>query len=339
MNNLNELKHLLASPKRIAINPHLRPDGDAMGSSLGLWNYLQQKGHSASVVVPTAVPDYLEWMPGAQQAVVGEMQPDEAKRLIAEADIVFCLDYGVLNRSGVLEPWLRASSAVKVHIDHHLDFENFAQFEFRDTAASSTCELIYRFIQTVDPSAIGNITEACATCLYTGVMTDTGSFRFDTATAAVHQTIAALINRGVEVSRVHQNVFNSFTEGRTRFLGHVLSERLRVLPDLHTAYMTISQADMKRYGVHVSDTEGIVNYALGIRGINFGVIMIEHPDQVKLSFRSVGSFSANAFAAQFNGGGHFHAAGGQSQLSLAETETRFLALLQPQAQALDYQPV
>lgn len=334
MTNLSELRHLLAVSRKIVVTPHLRPDGDAMGSSLGLMHFLSQHGHTVSVLVPTEVPDYLRWLPGTDTVLAATENLPACQQAIAEADVIFCLDYGVLNRAGLLENPIRKSPKPKVHIDHHLDADNFAQYELRDTTASSTCELVYRFIHRLE--ARTPITEACATCLYTGIMTDTGSFRFETATPDVHRAVADLIGLGVDVARVHQKVFNNFTEGRTRFLGHVLLEKLVVIPELHTAYMSVTQAELKKYGVAVADTEGLVNYALGIQGINFGVIMIEHPDQVKLSFRSVGSFSANGFAANFSGGGHFHAAGGQSKDSLAQTEKRFLELLLHYRKELNY---
>jgi phosphoesterase RecJ-like protein len=334
MTNLSELRHLLATRQHIAIIPHLRPDGDAMGSSLGLMHFLAQHGHHATVLVPTEVPDYLQWMPGTNTVQVATQDLPACQKTLADAGVIFCLDFGVLNRAGLLEAPIRKSTKPKVHIDHHLDADNFAQYELRDTTASSTCELVYRFIHRLE--ARTPITEACATCLYTGIMTDTGSFRFETATADVHRVVADLIGLGVDVARVHQRVFNNFTEGRTRFLGHVLAQKLVVLPELHTAYMTVTQQELKQFSVAVADTEGLVNYALGIQGINFGVILIEHPDQVKLSFRSVGTFSANAFAANFSGGGHFHAAGGQSKDNLAQTEKRFLELLLHYRKELNY---
>jgi bifunctional oligoribonuclease and PAP phosphatase NrnA len=326
------LRAQFAQPQKVVIVVHTRPDGDAMGSGLGLMHYLRSRGHQAQLIVPSAVPDYLRWMPGAAESLVGETQPDACLAKLTQAGWLFCLDFGLLSRTEGTEALLKQFAGTIVNIDHHLENGGFAQYVLRDTAASSTCELVYRYIQGLEDNTLPVISPQIATCLYTGIMTDTGSFRFETTTPAVHRTIADLIEAGAAVQRIHRAVYDSYSESRTRLLGYCLSEKMRVLRDYQTAYITLTLAEQERFGVQPGDTEGIVNYALGIHGVNFGAIMIEYPEQVKMSFRSVGSFSAAAFASNFAGGGHYNAAGGKSTDALLDTEARFLSLL-PQYQA------
>ena len=329
------LRELLQQPQRILITTHLRPDGDAMGSSLGLYNYLKEKGHFVQVVTPTDFPRSYAWMKGSDHVLDAQTSLQQASLAAEEAQLIFCLDYGVLKRLATFEAAVRTSKAFKVHIDHHLDFEEFAEFPYRDVKASSTSELVYRFIHELETNPILN--QATAECLYTGILTDTGSFRYATTTPAVHRIVADLIEKGADVLKIHHYLFNDFTENRTRFVGYCLYERMRVLPELHTAYFTIPHKDLERFQIEHGDTEGLVNYTLSIQGINFGVIMIEYPEQIKMSFRSIGSFPANSFAAHFQGGGHFNAAGGKSTQSLQATEQVFLKLLEGYKNALTYE--
>lgn len=331
-----DLRAQFAQPQKAVIVVHTRPDGDAMGSGLGMLHYLRARGHQATLLVPSAVPDYLKWMPGADESIVGETQPDICRAALKEAGWLFCLDFGALSRTEGAAEMLREFEGQIVNLDHHLENEGFAKYVLRDTAASSTCEIVFRFLNGMEERP--NITRDIATCLYTGIMTDTGSFRFETTTPAVHRTVADLIEAGAEVQRIHRHVYDSYTENRTRLLGFCLSEKLHVLQEYRTAYITLSIAEQDRFALQPGDTEGIVNYALGIRGVNFGAIMIEYPDQIKMSFRSVGQFSAAAFASNFAGGGHYNAAGGKSKESLGATQARFLSLLPQYKDQLLYNP-
>ncbi len=330
------LRAAFATAQRIAIVTHVRPDGDAMGSSLGLADYLAARGHQVTVITPSAVPDYLTWLPGATAVADHPAAAERIETALGECPWLFALDFGQWARTEALAERLRGYRGQVVNIDHHLENEGFAQYPYLDTEASSTCELVYRFLSALDPQ--WQPTAAQATCLYTGLMTDTGSFRFSSTTPAVHRVVAELLEAGADVQRIHRRVYDSYTERRTRLLGYCLSEKLRVLPELRTAYITLSAQEQARFGVVPGDTEGIVNYALGIRGMNLGVILIEYPDQVKLSFRSVGQFSAAKLAGHFAGGGHYNAAGGQSTESLAATEAKLLQLLHDHSSELNYTP-
>jgi phosphoesterase RecJ-like protein len=265
-------------------------------------------------------------MPGIETTVVAPADMAVAQAHFAEAEVVFCLDFSGAARVEPLSAAMLASPGRKVMIDHHIGPEAWPDLLFHTTKASSTAELVFRLI--AESGDEGLIDLHMAECLYTGIMTDTGSFRFSSTTPDVHRITAQLLEKGVNAGRIHNVLFDNFSVGRTRFLGYVLHQKLKVLPDYHTAYMTISAQEQEEFGIQQGDTEGFVNYNLSLEGILFGVLLIERPKEVKLSFRSIGSFPCNTFASNFSGGGHLNASGGQSPLGLAETEARFLQLLE-----------
>lgn len=315
----------LATPKRIVIVTHKNPDGDAMGSSLGLYHYLVKKGHTPMVITPNEYPAFLTWLPGNNTVKNAKDIPQFAKDRIAEAEMIFCLDFNTLSRIDQLAEPVQKATAYKVLIDHHQQPDSF-DFMFHRVEASSTCQLVYEFMEMLGD--VDLVDKNIATCLYTGIMTDTGSFRFPSTTTKVHNIIADLIDKGAENSAIHRNVFSAYTESRLRLLGYCLSEKMVLLADKGTAYITLSKDDLKRFSFSPGDTEGIVNYPLDIKGINLSAIFIEREDGIKISFRSVGSFSVNKFSrAHFGGGGHDNAAGGQSNLNLQQTVEKFVNLL------------
>jgi bifunctional oligoribonuclease and PAP phosphatase NrnA len=323
---LQELKQLLDSPKSIVITTHHKPDGDAMGSSLGLYNFLLKKGHHVHVVTPTDYPQFLHWMPGNAEVIIFTEEESKAGQLVEKADLIFCLDFNALSRINELGEEVRKSSAKKIMIDHHLEPENFSDFSFWDAKACATAELVYKFI--VDLGEKNLIDKDIASCLYTGIMTDSGSFRFPSTTSEVHRIIAELIDSGANNSRIHELVYDTNTEIRLRFLGHLLINKLVVLPLFKTAYFSISREELERYQVIVGDTEGVVNYALSINGIKLAVLIVDRGEKRKLSFRSKGEFPANELAKKyFDGGGHRNAAGGSSDLSLSDTVDKLLKIL------------
>jgi len=329
----------LAHPAHILITTHQKPDGDAMGSGLALYHYLRNLGQRPVFLSPTPYADYFQWMPGAEHTAVFTDNETHYLDQIAKADVIFCVDFGELHRAtSTVGRAIHESAAIKVNIDHHIlkMGRTFAEYNYRDVSASSTCELIYDFIQLHTGSR--HLDTNIATCLYTGILTDTGSFRYECTTPKVHDTVADLLRYQVDIGQVNFHLFNNFSEHRTRFIGYALYQCLQVLPEYRTAYFRISLEDQERFGLKEGDTEGLVNYALSIQGINFGVLLKETPEMVKMSFRSLGTFPTNEFAANFMGGGHHNASGGKSELSLAETEQNFLQLL-PQFQSqLDYVP-
>jgi len=323
MKPISEIFSLIERPKNIVITFHQKPDADAMGSGLGLYNFLIQFGHTVSVISPTNWPSFLNWMPGSKNVVDFEMHNEKAKTLLQRAEWLFCLDFNVLNRTKRMEPVIESLSATKILIDHHQQPQTEAfDFGISDVSKSSTAEMVYDFIIAAGYSE--KINAEAAECLYAGVMTDTGSFRFNSTSANVHRMIADLKDKGLEHSQIHENLFDNFLEGRFRFFGNILLNRMEVFYEYNTALIAIPQSDLIRYNVKTGDTEGLVNFPLSIKGIKLAAVIIDRGDERKSSFRSKGGFDVNTFARKyFNGGGHFNAAGGKNTEPLDEVVRRF----------------
>jgi bifunctional oligoribonuclease and PAP phosphatase NrnA len=321
--------------KRFVILTHQNPDADAIGSSLGWAAYLHKKGHNAQVIVPNECPKNLRWMSNYDQVLTFDANAqtrNQAKQLVEQADVICCLDFNALHRIKELGKIVQHAAGIKVLIDHHLEPESFADYVFSDTTQAATAQYIMQIIQQLGDQELIDI--PMAECLYAGIMTDTGSFRHGSTTPAVHHAVADLMATGFDANRVHRLIFDNNSADRMRLLGHVLAEKMVVLPEFRTVYMTISEADFKCFNSEMGDTEGIVNYGLQIEGIVMSVLFIERPDEIKLSFRSVTDFSVRDLAAEhFLGGGHKNASGGRSNQSLEATVEQFLNVL-PQYQSL-----
>jgi len=313
MLQINEIFPQLRDPKNVVITTHQKPDGDAMGSSLGLFHFLKQLGHSVTVVSPTNWADFLDWMPSTKLVLDYERQTEEANELIDKADWIFCLDFNTLSRTKRMEEKLANATGIRILIDHHQEpqIEKFA-YGVSSTNKSSTCEMVYDLIMDSGNEAF--INASVAECLYSGVMTDTGSFRFPSTSASVHRMVATLKDKGLQHSRVHEALFDNYLENRFRFIGHILLNRMEIFYEYNTALIAVNQQDLVKYDIITGDTEGLVNYPLSIKGIKLAAIVIDRGEERKCSFRSKGSFDVNTFARKyFNGGGHFNAAGGQSK--------------------------
>lgn len=322
-----EVKALLSVPKNIVIIPHKNPDGDAMGSTLGLYHYLKQYNHNAAVIAPNDYPNFLKWLPGDDTVLKFESQQEESKSLIDKADLIFTLDFNALHRIGDMAEPVEASKAIKIMIDHHQQPDSYAKYTYSDVTMSSTCEMVYNFIEMLGD--IDKVDATIATCLYVGIMTDTGSFRFPATTSKTHQVIGSLIDKGAENSQIHNNIFDTNSHNRLQLLGKAL-QNLEVLPELRTAYITLSQDELDEFDYKKGDTEGFVNYALSLKGIIFAAIFIESKQDniIKISLRSKGDFSVNEFSrAHFNGGGHTNAAGGRSEEDMSTTVDKFISIL------------
>ncbi|MEQ6122845.1 bifunctional oligoribonuclease/PAP phosphatase NrnA [Pseudotenacibaculum sp. MALMAid0570] len=327
LKHFDELQSFLETPKNIVIVGHRNPDGDAMGSTLGLYHYLKKKGHNPTVVVPNEYPDFLHWLPGSNTTYRFDWQNSQSQRAIKRSEIIFLLDFNALHRVGSdMQNTLEAYGNDFALIDHHQQPDDF-KYMYSDTEMCSTSQMIYHFIEKMNDLDL--IDKDIATCLYTGIMTDTGSFRFRSTTSLTHRVIADLIDKGAENDRIHSNVYDSNSYGRLQLLGQAL-RNLKEVSEYKTAYITISDKEKVENSFKKGDTEGVVNYALSISGSVFAAIFIEDREQgiVKISFRSKGSFSVNMFARNhFNGGGHDNAAGGKSELSMKETVEKFVSLL------------
>ena len=328
MQAIEQFYPILNQPFKAVITAHQKPDGDAMGSTLGLYHFLKQLGHEVTVISPTNWAQFLDWMPGVEQVIDFEANKNEASEIVAAADYVFCLDFNILHRTKHLEPIIRDSKALKILIDHHQQPDNpsFA-FGISDVKMSSTCEMVYDFIVKSGHSNLINLD--IATCLYTGLMTDTGSFRFPSTTASVHKIVAHLKELGLQHAKIHENIYDNSTEGRLKFMGNAFLNRMTVLPEFKTAVMAIPKSDIYKFELKTGDTEGLVNYLLSIEGIKFAAILIDREEERKWSFRSKGNFDVNIFArTHFEGGGHANAAGGRSSKSLDETFNDFKNIIE-----------
>ncbi len=326
--DLSAVSELLQFPRKVVITTHHKPDADALGSSLALTLYLQKKGHQVQVVTPSDYPPFLNWMPGQKQVLAYEKDKPSAhlRQFFLDADLIFCLDFNSLSRIHDLGSWIEESPAVRVMIDHHLQPDSFARFNVWDSRAAATAELIFDFITLLGDHSLIDV--PIGECIYAGLVTDTGSFRHPSTTRTVHLIVADLLRIGVNPSKIHKLIYDNNNLNRLRFLGFVLKDKLEVLPDFHTAYIAISREEIKEYQVDTGDTEGIVNYALSLKGVVMGVVAIDRKEHVKLSFRSVGDFDVNTFARQyFEGGGHKNASGGKSDTDLAGTVGRLFEAL------------
>jgi len=333
--DISDIKQLLATPKQIVIVAHKNPDGDAIGSSLGLYHYLKQNNHNVTVILPNDYPQFLQWIPGEESILKYESSVKKSNVLIAEAELIFTLDFNALHRTGNMEPVLVEAKAIKILIDHHQKPDDYASYMYSDVTMCSTCEMIYHFLEMLNVT--DKITKNIATALYVGIMTDTGSFRFRSTTSTTHRVIADLIDKGANNTQIHNNVYDTNSYFRLQLLGKSLSN-LKVISKLNTAYISLSQEELNRFNFKKGDTEGVVNYALSVKGVKFAVIFIEHNQEgiIKISFRSKDTFDVNQFARNhFNGGGHINAAGGRSELNLKDTIEKFISILPQYKQDLN----
>ena len=310
-----QIKDILSRSRQIAIVSHRNPDGDAYGSSLGLLHFLKKMGHKVNFVTPNDCPNFLKWMPGQSEIVIFEEQTVTAKEILQKAEIIFTLDFNNLSRIGDLEPLIKNSKATKIMIDHHESPSDYATLMYSDPSMSSTCEMVYHLINKLNKNAF---TSEISNCLYTGIMTDTGSFRYPATTPKTHKAIAHLIEAGASSSNIHEKIYDSASFSRLKLLGITLSN-MKKIQNLPIVYMTLSQEELNTCNYKKGDTEGFVNYGLSIEGAQMTLFMREEEGVVKLSLRSKGIIDVNEIArASFNGGGHKNAAGGKLEMALPE---------------------
>ncbi|HPE83720.1 MAG TPA: bifunctional oligoribonuclease/PAP phosphatase NrnA [Aequorivita sp.] len=319
---------LLSSPKKIVIVGHKNPDGDAVGSCLGLSFFLKSLGHNTTVVMPNDFPDFLKWLPGCEEIIIYEKEVQKTDEIFDNADLIFTLDFNSLDRvGGELQAVLENAPAKFVMIDHHQQPADYAVATYSDVKMSSTSEMVYHFMDALGQA--DKLSKEIAVNLYTGIMTDTGSFRFSSTSPTTHRVAAKLIEAGAESAIINQNVYDTNSPERMKLLGVALNN-LVILPELHTAYITLTQKELDDHNFKKGDTEGFVNYALSVKGVIFAVIFIENKQEnlVKISFRSKGNFSVNDFARNhYSGGGHINAAGGKSSQDLNKTISEFISIL------------
>jgi phosphoesterase RecJ-like protein len=323
--SLKTFKSIVNRANNIAIITHWSPDGDAMGSSLGLYHFLKSIKKNVKVIVPNDYPGFLAWLPGNNTVMNHQKEEKKVNAFIAKSDMIFTLDFNSYGRIEKLGEQVSKTTAIKILIDHHQQPEDFADYYFHDVLSCSTCELIHEFISGIAGKKA--IDKKIATCLYTGIMTDSGSFRFPSTTAKTHRIVADLIDAGADNDVIYNSVHDDYSKERIKLLGYCLN-KMEVFEDLHTAFISLSQPEQDQYDYQKGDTEGVVNYALSIRGIRFSAFFAERDGLVKISFRSKGKFDVNKFArTHFSGGGHKNAAGGKSDKTLDQTVLDFVEIL------------
>ena len=321
--------------RNIVIVSHHNPDGDAIGSVLAMYHFLQPMGKQVNMVVPNDFPAFLKWLQGSDLILLYDRQKKEVKRALKEADMVFCLDFNALHRAGDMENSLRKSGAPLFLIDHHPEPEvNDFKYWLSITRISSTAELVHRFIRGLGYA--GALDKPLAEALFAGIMTDTGSFSYACNYPETFLTIAELMQAGVDAERVHRLVYDTYSENRLRLLGYAISQKMMVMHELKTAFITLSLEELEQYDYQVGDTEGVVNYALSINGIVIAVLLTERKDRIRLSFRSKGDFAVNRIAREhFQGGGHVNAAGGDSFHNMDVTINTLKQVLQQYKAEID----
>jgi phosphoesterase RecJ-like protein len=317
--NALKLKNLLTTPKQIVITTHMGPDGDAMGSSLALMHLLKQFRHNVHVITPNSYADFLHWMPGNEDVIVFEDNEEKANQITENADLIFLLDFSHLVRIANFADTVSNSNATKILIDHHQDPDKeIADIIFSDTTACSTAQLLYEVIDAMDLT--NHINKEIAECLYVGIMTDTGSFKYASTTAKTHHIVAELIAAGTENTKIHDLIYDNSSANRIKLLGYCLNKKLLLYPENNSAVISLTAEELEQFNFKKGDTEGVVNYALAIKGIVFAVFIAEKDGMVKLSLRSKGNFKVNEIANKyFSGGGHMNASGGISEVSVNDT--------------------
>ena len=322
--NICQLREMLSGHKRIVLLSHTNPDGDAIGSSLAWRDILCGMGHSVACIVPNKYPYFLDWMPGIGDIII--FKNDKENRAVAaieSADLIFCLDFNALSRLEALTDAIGANTtAQRVLIDHHLSPDEGFDLKFSFPEISSTSMVVYQIIEAM--LGTDAITKEMAEVLYVGMMTDTGNFSFSTLTPELYRAVAVLAEKGIDIPQIHNNVYNSFTEGRARLFGYAINRKMEIFHGGKVACMSLSEKEMRRFWFQQGDSEGFVNYPLTIKNVRMSAMFIEQRQFIRISFRSRGEVDVNLFARKyFNGGGHRNAAGGKSFVSLEETIEHF----------------
>ncbi|MGM9819082.1 MAG: bifunctional oligoribonuclease/PAP phosphatase NrnA [Paludibacteraceae bacterium] len=335
--NVKEAYSLIKHAENVVIVSHMGPDGDAVGSSLGMYHFLKEINKKATVVLPNDFPAYFKWMPDSDAIVIAEDGLDKAVQILKYCDLLIMIDFNELGRVNVLKPLIEVSNVPKLLIDHHLDPDvNMADVVISHPDISSASELVFRLICRMGFAQ--QINKSCAESIYTGMMTDTGGFTYNSNQSEIYFIIAELVRKGIDKDLIYRKINFSHTESRLRIMGFCMYKKMRIYPKYHTAVITLTEEEMSRFQTQTGDTEGVVNLPFSIKGIVFSAFFREDKKhgKIKISFRSQGSFPANRVASEhFNGGGHLNAAGGDTRLSLRDTVKRFMEVLPEYEQLLN----
>ena len=316
----------IKAAKRVAVITHTNPDGDAIGSSLALTLALLKLGIDAQVVIPDGLPDFLRWLPGIERSTTFAYKKEKAVEIIEGADLIFCLDFNDPKRVNGVEEFLQKSKAKKILIDHHQDPAQFTDITISETWRGSVGEMIYVFLKEVVKEEV--MDKDIATCLYVAIMTDTGNFNYASSYPEIFHVVGELLQYDIEKDQIYSNVYDAFSEDRMRLQGYCMQEKMVVVPKYHTAYISVTDEELKRFNYRKGDTEGFVNLPFSVKGIRFTALFVEKKDLIRVSFRSRGKFPVNLVASKhYHGGGHTNAAGGDSFKSMKETLAGFESML------------
>lgn len=331
--DLQELRKLLLNSQKVTITTHVSPDGDAIGSSLALMFFLEKEGLEAKVITPDSYPEFLQWLPRQSEVLKYDEDAMEAEEWISKSDLIFCLDFNSPDRLSGMRKVIESSTQTKVLIDHHRHPQDWVDILLSDPEASSTSELIYRVIAGLNKA--DKIDESMATCLYTGIVTDTGSFKFPSTSALTLEIAAELVRHGIDAPKIQNLIYDNSSEDRLRLLGYALTKKLQIIAKYHTAVIGLDAKELRKYNYKAGDTEGIVNYPLSISTVWMSVFISEKGNDVRMSFRSKGKVPVHEISAKyFHGGGHINAAGGISDKSVADTITYLLSILEDYSEHL-----
>ncbi|TKG96939.1 bifunctional oligoribonuclease/PAP phosphatase NrnA [Puteibacter caeruleilacunae] len=319
--------------KRITIVTHVNPDGDAIGSSVGLSNYLRKLGHFCKVLVPNDYPEYLQWMKGEEVVTVWFKAKYKAIEIIENTDILFFLDFNEEMRCGAIAEETKKFKGPRVLIDHHPHPADFTDITISDTGACATAELVYELIDALGDSDL--VDESVAECLFSGILTDTGSFNYNTSNPRTYEIVGQLLKTGIDKDRIHSRLFDNFSHDRMKLLGYCLNDKMVYMPEFKTAFFSLTQEELAKFNFKPGDTEGFVNFPLSIKDVVFTAIFMEKDGKIKISFRSKGTFPTNKFASEhFRGGGHVNASGGETNLTMDEAVQKFVDLVPQYAEEL-----
>jgi len=325
--NISILRDKIAQAGKIVLFSHVNPDGDSVGSAVGMYHFFSQLDKDVTVIIPNKVPEFLNWLPGTDKVIIGKGREEKVAHVIGEADLIFYLDFNEINRLDNLAGFPAENThAFHVLIDHHPSPEIPADIIFSDTFVSSTAELVFMILKAVYPDM--KINESVATSLFTGIMTDTGCFRYNASAPSTYETVAELMKAGIKNNEIYSRIYDNFSEYRMKLMGYALDKKMVILSTHHTGYIWLTKNELKKYHYIHGDTEGFVNLPLSVKGIRFSALFLEQKERIKISFRSKGSFAVNKFSAEyFNGGGHLNAAGGEYYESMENTLKRFEKLI------------
>ncbi len=324
--NKETINSWLQDASKVAILTHTNPDGDAIGSSLALALALTKKGMDAQVIIPDGLPDFLRWLPGINLSTTFAYKKEKATGIIEDADLIFCLDFNDPKRLSGVQELLQTSKARKILIDHHQDPTDFTDLSISETWRGSVGEMIYTFLEELYGNGI--MDQDIASCLYVAIMTDTGNFNYASSYPEVFHVVGELMKYGIEKDRIYSSVYDAFSEDRMRLQGYCMQEKMVFLPKYHTAYISLTDEELRRFNHRKGDTEGFVNIPFSVKGVRFTALFVEKKDLIRASFRSKGDFPVNKVASEhYRGGGHVNAAGGDSLLDMKETLARFESLL------------